>query len=123
MPSLIPSLLKMKCPVCREGAVFVHKNPYKLKTVGEMHSVCPVCSCNYRPEPGFYFGGAVISYPLMVVFNLAVSIVFYLVVGDVFDHSEELIITMILATLLVAPPFFRYSRIMWLYINYRYGGK
>ena len=123
MPLLITSLLAMKCPVCREGSVFKNPNPYKLKTIGDMHDVCTVCGQNFRPEPGFYFGGAVVSYTLMVIFNVAVVVLFYLIAGDIFNHVFSLLFTLAVASVLVAPAMFRYSRIVWLYINFRFRGK
>ena len=85
-----------------------------------MNDLCPVCKLNLRPEPGFYFGGAIISYPLMVVFNLLVAIAFYFIVGDVFNHVASVMLTLIIATIMVAPVMFRYSRIIFLYIVVRY---
>jgi len=118
--SLIPALLTMKCPRCRTGKVFKDPNPYHLKRIGEMNDLCPECNLNFRPEPGFYFGGAVVSYPLMVIFNLLVAIAFYAIMGDIFNHVFTLLLTMFIATVLVAPVMFRYSRIIFLYVVVRY---
>src|SRR5436190_18657947 len=114
-PALLPSLLTMKCPVCRRGNIFVHLNPYRLKTVGKIHPLCPVCSQNFRPEPGFYFGGAMVSYALMVTFNVAVAVAFYFIAGDIFNHYIALMCTLALASLFITPLMFRYSRTIWLY--------
>ena len=122
-PSLFPSLLKMKCPRCREGNVFLDSNPYHLKKLGAMNDLCPVCQLNFRPEPGFYFGGAMISYPLMVIFCSFVSLAFYFIVGDIFHHIPEILLTLLIASLIIAPLFFRYSRIIFLYILIRYEKK
>ena len=112
----------MKCPQCRKGNAFKDPNPYHLKHLGDMNALCPVCKLNFRPEPGFYFGGAVVSYPLMVGFNLLVAITFYLIVGDIFNHFLSLMLTFTIATTLVAPVMFRYSRMIFLYIVVRYKG-
>jgi hypothetical protein len=122
MPALIPALLRMRCPVCRKGHVFKNANPYRLKTVGDIYSLCPVCGQNFRPEPGFYFGGAIISYPLMVVYGALVTGLFYLVVGDISDHFVSLMITLSVAVLLITPVTFRYSRILFLYFCFKYRG-
>src|SRR5689334_7006958 len=98
-PNLLPALLTMKCPVCRTGNIFVHPNPYRLKTVGKIHALCPVCSQNFRPEPGFYFGGAMVSYALMVAFNVAVAAVFYLITGSLFRDFWLLMFTLAMASL------------------------
>jgi hypothetical protein len=113
----------MRCPTCRKGDVFLKPNPYDLKNVGYIHDVCSVCGQNFRPEPGFYFGAAVVSYPITVIFCLFTAACFYLIVGDLFNHVVELMITILLASLLVLPLAFRYSRIIWLHIVFKYKGK
>ncbi len=118
--SLIAALLKMKCPRCRKGNAFKDTNPYHLKHVGEMYAFCPVCNLNYCPEPGFYFGGAIVSYPLMVTFNLLVSTVFYSITRDIFNHIMPLMITLTIASISIAPVMFRYSRVIFLYFLVRY---
>jgi hypothetical protein len=119
-PALLPSLLMMKCPVCRKGSIFKNPNAYNLRTVGTIHALCPVCGQNFRPEPGFYFGGAMVSYALMVTFNVAVAVVFYFIVGDLFHHYIELMTVLLLASLLITPLMFRCSRTIWLYIVFKY---
>jgi hypothetical protein len=94
MPKLLPSLFRMKCPVCRTGSIFKNPNPYILKSVGSIYAICPVCGQNFRPEPGFYFGGAMVSYALMVSFNVGVAAVYYLLVGDIFQHYVQLLFTL-----------------------------
>jgi hypothetical protein len=87
--------------------------------VGEMNDVCNVCGQNFRPEPGFYFGAAVVSYPLTVMFDLIIAALFYLVVGDIFNHVFTLLFTLLIASVLVLPLAFRYSRIIWLHIIFK----
>ncbi len=85
-----------------------------------MHPLCPVCGLNFRPEPGFYFGGAIISYPIMVIYNLLVAVAFYLIVGDIFNHVFTVLLTMTIATVIISPVIFRYSRIIFLYAVVRF---
>jgi len=122
MPSLLLSILKMKCPVCREGAVFQNPNPYLLRSLGDIHTLCPVCRQNFRPEPGFYFGGAIISYPLMVIFGMVVVGLFYFITGDIFDHFSTVMVILSVSVIAVSPIVFRYSRVLFLYINFKYRG-
>jgi hypothetical protein len=122
VPGILYSILAMRCPTCRRGEVFIKKNPYDLANVGYIHDLCPVCGQNFRPEPGFYFGAAVVSYPLTVIFNLLTAFCFYLVVGDLFNHVGSLILVLLIASLCILPLAFRYSRIVWLHIIFRYKG-
>lgn len=117
---LFPSLFQMKCPRGREGNVFKDPNPYHLKHLGAMNDLCPVCQLNFRPEPGFYFGGAMVSYPLKVIFCSFVTLAFYHLFDDVFHHIPEILLTLLIAALVVASLFFRYSRIIFLYILIRF---
>lgn len=117
---MLPAILGMKCPRCRTGNLFENSNPFYLKKIGNMHKLCPVCGLNLRPEPGFYFGGAIVSYPMMVVFNLFVALIYYLVTGSLFDHFWILMLTLLLASLLVAPAAFRYSRVIFIYFTVKY---
>jgi hypothetical protein len=109
----------MRCPTCRKGLVFKNQNPYDIKHIGDMNDACTVCGQNFRPEPGFYFGAAIVSYPLTVIFDLIIAVLFYLVVGDIFNHVISLILTIIVASILVLPLAFRYSRIIWLHIIFK----
>ena len=121
--SLLSALLKMKFPRCRKGNAFKDPNPYHLKHLGGMNDLCLVCKLNFRPEPGFYFEGAIISYPLMVIFCLFVTLLFYFIVGDLLHHIPAILITLLIASVLVAPVSFRYSRIIFLCILTRYEPK
>jgi len=85
-----------------------------------MNDLCPVCKLNFRPEPGFYFGGAMVSYPLTIIFSTLVTLAFYFLIGDLFHHIPAVLVTLLAAILLTAPVFFRYSRIIFLYILIRY---
>jgi hypothetical protein len=122
-PPLLPSMLSMRCPVCRKGNIFKSPNPYNLKTVGAIYPLCPECHQNFRPEPGFYFGGAMVSYALMVTFNVVVAALFYFIVGDLFQHYASLMMTLLFSSLFITPLMFRYSRTIWLYIVFRYKGR
>ncbi len=120
MKGLFYSIFSMRCPTCRKGDVFIHSNPYDIKHVGDIYNVCSNCKQNFRPEPGFYFGSAVVSYPLMVVFNLITTFFFYLIVGDLFNHVFTLLSILLMSSILIMPLTFRYSRIIWLHIVFKY---
>jgi uncharacterized protein (DUF983 family) len=113
---MIPSILKMKCPKCHQGNMFINSNPYKRSTVDKMPSNCPCCGENFMPEPSFYFGAMFISYGLGVAWFLLGFLVTCLlnVEGWVF-------LSIYTATLLMLwPAIFRYSRVIYLYLFVRY---
>jgi len=88
-----------------------------------MKDRCSTCGQNFRLEPGFYFGGAYVSYALGVLANLLVLFVLYLFMGNLFEHGAAVIIAIVLTTVLISPIVFRYSRVMFLYIFVRYKGR
>ncbi len=66
-PSFILSILQNKCPRCRRGPMYKHRNVYHLKGLMQMHDRCPVCGQPLDMEPGFYYGTNMISYTLAVL--------------------------------------------------------
>lgn len=118
--SILYGTIKMKCPRCQEGDLFVTKNHYDLGSFLKMHKNCSECNQTYNPEPGFYFGAAYMSYGIAVAIAVAVSIAM-LVLG-VRNHVD-IIIGIVVATVILAPPNFRYSRALWANINIRFKGK
>ena len=80
-----------------------------------MNETCPVCALRFEREPGYWTGAMVASYalgvPLLAVLVLGVwaltrwDVVFVLVAAD-------------LLFLVVAPLVWRYSRIVWLHLDW-----
>ncbi len=111
--SLVLSVLKMKCPYCKEGALFKHPNPYNFSKMMDMYEECPVCTSSYEPEPGFYYGAMVISYILSGFTALPTLAILHLVYDVSIGFSVLLMISLLL---ILMPLFFRYSRATWLAI-------
>ena len=66
--SLITSILKMTCPRCRQGEMFI--KPLELKHPLKMHKTCNVCGQRMEPEVGFYYGAMFISYAFVGTLSL-----------------------------------------------------
>lgn len=110
---LLLTALRMKCPYCKEGTLFEHPNPYHLAKMTDMFPECPRCHASFNPEPGFYFGAAVISYILSGFTALPVFALLYLV----YDFSAGLSVLVLITVLVVLTPlYFRLSRSAWLSI-------
>lgn len=58
--NILSSILKYKCPACREGALFIE--PFNYKSPLDMPEKCTVCGQRTSPELGFYYGSMFISY-------------------------------------------------------------
>lgn len=118
MSSTLFSIIKMKCPRCHVGDIYVHKNAYKLSQAGKMHKHCPSCGLDYQPEPGFYFGAGYVSYALTVAVTITV---FVLLFPFVSWYNWEIYIGVIAGIILLTfPLLFRYSRVIWLYFFVKY---
>ncbi|MFY0255533.1 DUF983 domain-containing protein [Chitinophaga sp. 30R24] len=114
--NFITSILKNKCPRCREGQLFKNNNPYQLKKVLDMHDHCPACSQRTELEIGFWYGTGYISYVLAVLFSIFNLIWYWLIFGITWrDNSIYywLIVNGILLTV-VMPILMRLSRTVYL---------
>ncbi len=77
-----------------------------------MNAECPVCHSSFEREPGFYYGAMFITY----AFNAALVIALGMAMFYLFDISEmSSLIIIALASVLLTPFSFRFSRIIWLY--------
>ena len=120
------SIFKMKCPKCHEGDLFVVKNPYKLQKIAEMHPKCPVCSEDFKKEPGFYFGAAYVSYAITVALWVAVlvALITFDAIGWIeysfFDNPLTFLISGVVSLVVLLPAIYRLSRSIWinLFVNY-----
>lgn len=114
-------ILRLKCPRCHQGDLFVHKNHYHLPTgFMQMNKNCPKCNQTFTPEPGFYFGAAYVSYAI----GTAICIAAFLVAFFIFNlRSTGPLVTAIFAPLIVLAPLnYRYSRSIWANIFIKYKG-
>jgi len=61
------SVLKLKCPRCRQGDLFERKGLVVYKNMMTMPKSCSVCQQKYELEPGFWIGALWTSYPIVVL--------------------------------------------------------
>ncbi|HVK46279.1 MAG TPA: hypothetical protein VM488_00515, partial [Pseudobacter sp.] len=81
------NLLKCKCPRCRQGDMFVSKNPWALKTTMRMYQVCPVCAQPLNIEVGFYYGSSYVSYAFSIAISVATFVAWWVLIGfSVYDN-------------------------------------
>jgi uncharacterized protein (DUF983 family) len=109
-PEYVVALLKQRCPRCLEGSIFVG-----WVTTRE---ACPVCGLRYGREEGYFSGGMDLSFFLAA----PVLAFIFLVLHQLFSTTLNLVATLFLsyaAFLPFAVPLFRYSRALWLYIDWQ----
>jgi uncharacterized protein (DUF983 family) len=100
-------LLLQRCPRCREGKVF--------KGAFAMNEPCPVCGLAFQREEGYFLGAMYTSYALAVL--IVVPLFFltqWLLPGW---RGEWVALIAVLPYLPLTPLVFRYSRLLWIYLD------
>jgi len=89
-----------KCPRCGKGKVFVSRNPYNLKLMLATNKECSECHLDFI---GFTFLISTLIFGFMNSLNI-----YYVGVNAVL-------------LVIFSPVFFRFSRMLWLWLNYKAG--
>ncbi|WP_425607785.1 DUF983 domain-containing protein [Pinibacter soli] len=120
----LPAFAKCKCPRCRQGDMFVNKNPYQLKETMKMNETCPVCGQPFNLEVGFYYGSSYISYAFTVALSVATFVAWWVLIGFSLadgDHRLFYWIGINAVVLIVLQPYLmRLARRGWLSFFARY---
>jgi uncharacterized protein (DUF983 family) len=119
-PSYVLSVLRNKCPRCREGDLFVSKNAYAFKhgLYMKMYEKCTVCGQPTDIEVGFYYGTSFVSYGLTVLFSALSFIAWWLLIGFSLSLDDNRVLWWLginaFAMLVLQPVFMRLSRSLWI---------
>ena len=112
--SLLEGMWKMKCPRCREGNLFLYKNPFNLKKFDAMPQHCQTCGQAFFPEIGFYYGAMYMSYMLSIAIVVPIFFLWWMLFG----FQLVPMLTVISVTLIILTPVvYRYSRVLWIYVT------
>lgn len=122
-PGLLPSIIGMKCPNCRKGAMFCNKSIFPLKDMMQMPRNCAVCGQKMELEIGFYYGTGYVSYGLSVAIAVFNIVWYALLVGFSWkDNSVWWYLGITVGMLILLQPLLmRYSRVLYLYMFVKYG--
>lgn len=113
----IYSVLKLKCPQCQEGDLFLNKNPYNLKMFDKMPDKCPVCGEDFVRESGFYWGAMMVSHATTTILAVTIhSIIYYFYGWEVLPN----LISVIGIFIFLIPIIFRNSRAIWINMFVKY---
>lgn len=105
------SIIKLKCPRCQEGDLFLTKNPYNLKMFDKMPRRCPVCGEDFEKETGYYWGAMMVSHATTMALAVIIHfIVFYFYGWETAPH----LISLISIFIVLVPVIFRNSRAIWI---------
>ena len=112
------STLTNKCPRCRQGDLFVSKNPYRLSEIIKMNEHCPICNQPTEIEVGFYYGTGYVSYALTVAYFVSTFVAWKVLIGMSFDLDDNRIFywlgSAIMLLFIIQPILMRVSRSIWL---------
>ncbi len=113
--SILTSILKYKCPRCRQGDLYT--KPFQFKDPVKMYDSCEVCGQETMPEPGFYYGAMFISY----IFTgwLCLFIIGVCMWGFGLSVNQSFVILIIVA-LLSYFKVLRLARSIWIHIAVKY---
>lgn len=114
--SALSSVLKAKCPRCREGDLFTH-SVFNLAKMSSMHTHCPNCNLRYEKEPGNFYGAMYVSYGISTALFLITAFVLYYFFGN--PDVQVYLISIVVVALLLFPLNFRYSRVIFLYLIWK----
>ncbi len=119
------SMLTMKCPRCRRGAMFHHGNPYRkisLRHIFDMPDSCTICKQRYDLEQGFWYGTGYVSYALAVAVSVSSFVAWWVLVGISTEDNRVFYWLGFnsLLLLLLQPWLMRLSRVIYLYFFVRY---
>jgi uncharacterized protein (DUF983 family) len=109
-PGRLTALIKQRCPRCLEGSIFTGWITTR--------EVCPACHLRYGREEGYFSGGMDLSFFLAA----PVLAFIFLVLYQLFASTLTLVATLFLSYAVFLPcavPLFRYSRVLWLYIDWQ----
>lgn len=114
--SVLASILKARCPQCREGEIFTD-DVLNLKKMSSVHKNCPNCNLRYEKEPGNFYGAMYISYGFSTGLFLVTAFILYFFFSD--PPLNVYLFSIIVVALLLFPLNFRYSRVIFLYLIWK----
>jgi len=111
--------LTFKCPNCGETSMFENPSIYTFTNMGKTKDYCDHCGVNLKPETGFYFGAAYVSWGLTVALWISVLVALKILdaIGLIkfgfLTHPVLFLSTGMIATAVLFPYLFRLSRSVW----------
>ena len=103
----LAAIVALRCPRCLKGRVW--------RRFVSMDPTCPECGFVFERESGYFAGAMVVSYAIAV--PILAAIVIALITLGGLDAVVALIIGNT-AYLVLVPFIFRYSRVVWLHLDW-----
>ncbi|MCU0390485.1 MAG: DUF983 domain-containing protein [Thermoflexibacter sp.] len=115
-PSTFLSIANCQCPRCRQGNIFTHST-FNLAQFTKMNERCPSCNFKFEIEPGFFVGAMYIGYAMSIAVFTTVCVAI-VILSNFFGFATSVMMyvsSIIIATIVMIPINFRYSRVLMIY--------
>ncbi len=101
------ALLRQRCPRCHRGRMF--------RGLYTMNDPCPECGLLFQREEGYFLGAMYFSYALAT----GILIPLYLLAALLLPGRNSILVAVVatLAYLPFIPLVFRFSRLLWIYLD------
>lgn len=113
------SILRLKCPRCHEGDLFINNRLFAFSKLLTMPDRCKHCNQGYYIEPGFYSAALWISYPIELLLIIPTILSGFLM-DDSHRFFQVMFPILIVTLLLLQVPIMRISRAILLNITVAY---
>jgi uncharacterized protein (DUF983 family) len=110
-PAAWLSILRQRCPRCRNGAMF---RGSIFRGLPDMYERCPVCSLKFAREAGYFLGAMYISYGLGIVCIAVVTLLLWLSTGL---SLLKAVLGGVILFLPLAIPLTLLARVLWVYLD------
>ena len=115
---LLGSVLKLKCPKCREGDLFKKHGYFVFKNILDMPEQCDVCGQKFEIEPGFWIGALWVSYPFVI--GIISPFIFLMLYFPMTYLWGIIMIILVLPLFLLYSLVLRLGRSIWISIFVKY---
>jgi len=101
------ALIRARCPRCRKGKMF--------RGSVTMNDPCPVCGLIFQREEGYFLGAMYCSY---VISSVILGVFYFIAAPFLPDMNGALLMLILMIPFLpLLPAVFRYSRVLWVYVE------
>jgi uncharacterized protein (DUF983 family) len=111
--SRFAAMVRQRCPRCLNGRVY--------RGLLTMNERCPTCGYVFEREQGYFTGAMYTSYLLALPTVFGIFLVLWAFSTKTLFAVEILVVVTAVLYLPLVPLVFRYSRVLWMYFDWRYG--
>jgi len=86
-----------------------------------MNARCPQCGYEFEREPGYFTGAMYASYLLALPLVFGIFLILWAFSTKTLFAVEIMVLITALLYLPLVPLVFRYSRVLWMFFDWRYG--